>query len=418
MGWESSSIYTKNRRLILFLMKKVPFSPPDITESEVNLVSDALRSGWITTGPKTKEFERKIAEYCHTDYAVCLNSATACMESILRVLGVGSGDEVITCAYTYTATASVTCHVGAKVVMVDTAPGSFEMDYDKLAEAITPNTKVVIPVDLGGVMCDYDRIYAAVESKRHLFNPANEIQKVFGRVIVLADAAHAFGAQWHGKMCGEVADFTSFSFHAVKNLTTAEGGALTWRTFPNVDNEALYRQFQLLSLHGQNKDALAKTRLGAWEYDIIAPYYKCNMTDIMAAIGLVQFERYEGMLARRQEIIRRYNEALKPYHTQTLNHLDGDHVSSGHLYLVRLLDKSMEQRNDIIIKMAERGIACNVHYKPLPMMTAYKALGFDIADYPNAYNQYHNEITLPLHTCLTDEDVEYVITNFVDIISK
>ena len=399
-------------------MKKVPFSPPDITESEVNLVSEALRSGWSTTGPKTKEFERKSAEYCHTDKAVCLNSATACMESILRVLGVGPGDEVITCAYTYTATASVTCHVGAKVVMVDTAPGSFEMDYDKLVEAITPNTKVVIPVDLGGVMCDYDRIYAAVESKRHLFNPVNEIQKAFGRVIVLADAAHAFGAQWHGKMCGEVADFTSFSFHAVKNLTTAEGGALTWRTISEVDNEVLYRQFQLLSLHGQNKDALAKTRLGAWEYDIVAPYYKCNMTDIMAAIGLAQFERYGGMLARRQEIIRRYNEALKPYHTQTLNHLDGDHVSSGHLYLVRLLEKSLGQRNDIIIKMAERGIACNVHYKPLPMMTAYKALGFDIADYPNAYNQYHNEITLPLHTRLSDEDIEYVISNFIDIISQ
>lgn len=399
-------------------MKKVPFSPPDITESEVNLVSEALRSGWITTGPKTKEFERKIAEYCHTDKAVCLNSATACMESILRVLGVGYGDEVITCAYTYTATASVTCHVGAKVVMVDTAPGSFEMDYDKLAEAITPNTKVVIPVDLGGVMCDYNRIYATVESKRHLFNPANEIQKAFGRVIVLADAAHAFGAQWHGKMCGEVADFTSFSFHAVKNLTTAEGGALTWCTIPDVDSEVLYRQFQLLSLHGQNKDALAKTQLGSWEYDIIAPYYKCNMTDIMAAIGLAQLERYEGMLARRQEIIHRYNEALKPYHTQTLDHLADDHVSSGHLYLVRLLDKSLEQRNEIIIKMAERGIACNVHYKPLPMMTAYKALGFDIVDYPNAYNQYHNEITLPLHTSLTDEDVEYVISNFVDIITQ
>ena len=399
-------------------MKKVPFSPPDITESEVNLVSEALRSGWITTGPKTKEFERKIAEYCHTDKAVCLNSATACMESILRVLGVGYGDEVITCAYTYTATASVTCHVGAKVVMVDTAPGSFEMDYDKLAEAITPNTKVVIPVDLGGVMCDYNRIYATVESKRHLFNPANEIQKAFGRVIVLADAAHAFGAQWHGKMCGEVADFTSFSFHAVKNLTTAEGGALTWCTIPDVDSEVLYRQFQLLSLHGQNKDALAKTQLGSWEYDIIAPYYKCNMTDIMAAIGLAQLERYEGMLARRQEIIHRYNEALKPYHTQTLDHLADDHVSSGHLYLVRLLDKSLEQRNEIIIKMAERGIACNVHYKPLPMMTAYKALGFDIVDYPNAYNQYHNEITLPLHTSLTNEDVEYVISNFVDIITQ
>ena len=398
--------------------RNIPFSPPDMSENEVALVAEALRSGWITTGPKTKEFERKIAEYCHTEKAVCLNSATACMESILRALGVGPGDEVITSAYTYTATASVTCHVGAKVVMVDTAPNSFEMDYDKLADAITPATKVIIPVDLGGVMCDYDRIFAAVESKKDMFVPNNEIQKAIGRVIVLADAAHAFGAQWHGKMAGEVADFTSFSFHAVKNLTTAEGGALTWRNIPGIDNEKLYKEFQLLSLHGQNKDALAKTQLGAWEYDIVSPAYKCNMTDIMAAIGLAQFERYQGMLARRQEIIARYNKALKPFNVQTLNHLDGNHVSSGHLYLVRLLDRSLEERNEIIIKMAERGIACNVHYKPLPMMTAYKALGFDIANYPNAYNQYHNEITLPLHTRLTDEDVDYVISNFIDIISK
>lgn len=389
-----------------------------MSEVEVALVTEALRSGWITTGPKTKEFERTIAEYCHTEKAVCLNSATACMESILRALGVGPGDEVITSAYTYTATASVTCHVGAKVVMVDTAPNSFEMDYDKLADAITPATKVVIPVDLGGVMCDYDRIFAAVESKRDLFTPNNEIQKAIGRVIVLADAAHAFGAQWHGKMCGEVADFTSFSFHAVKNLTTAEGGALTWKNIPGIDNEWLYKQFQLLSLHGQNKDALAKTQLGAWEYDIVSPAYKCNMTDIMAAIGLAQFSRYQGMLDRRQDIIKRYNEALKPFNTQILNHLDKNHVSSGHLYLVRLLDRTLEERNEIIIKMAERGIACNVHYKPLPMMTAYKSLGFDIADYPNAYKQYHNEITLPLHTRLSDEDVEYVIANFVDIISQ
>lgn len=398
--------------------RNIPFSPPDMSENEVALVAEALRSGWITTGPKTKEFERKIAEYCHTEKAVCLNSATACMESILRALGVGPGDEVITSAYTYTATASVTCHVGAKVVMVDTTPNSFEMDYDKLVDAITPATKVIIPVDLGGVMCDYDRIFAAVESKKDMFVPNNEIQKAIGRVIVLADAAHAFGAQWHGKMAGEVADFTSFSFHAVKNLTTAEGGALTWRNIPGIDNEKLYKEFQLLSLHGQNKDALAKTQLGAWEYDIVSPAYKCNMTDIMAAIGLAQFERYQGMLARRQEIIARYNEALKPFNVQTLNHLDGNHVSSGHLYLVRLLDRTLEERNEIIIKMAERGIACNVHYKPLPMMTAYKALGFDIANYPNAYNQYHNEITLPLHTRLTDEDVDYVISNFVDIISK
>ena len=399
-------------------MKKVPFSPPDITESEVNLVSEALRSGWITTGPKTKEFERLIAMCCQTEQAVCLNSATACMELILRVLGVGQGDEVITPAYTYTATASVTCHVGAKVVMVDTAPDSFEMDYDKLADAITERTKVILPVDLAGVVCDYDKIFAAVESKKHLFSPANDIQKAYGRVIVLADAAHAFGAKWHGKMCGEIADFTSFSFHAVKNLTTAEGGALTWRNHDGVDNESLYKQFQLLSLHGQNKDALAKTRLGAWEYDIVAPYYKCNMTDVMAGIGLAQLKRYPEMLYRRRQIIERYNEGLKGRDVQVLDHFGDDHSSSGHLYLVRLLGEDVEYRNAVIERMAERGIACNVHYKPLPMMTAYKNLGFDIVDYPNAYNQYHNEITLPLHTSLTDEDVEYVISNFVDIISK
>ena len=399
-------------------MKKVPFSPPDITESEVNLVSEALRSGWITTGPKTKEFERLIAMCCQTEQAVCLNSATACMELILRVLGVGQGDEVITPAYTYTATASVTCHVGAKVVMVDTAPDSFEMDYDKLADAITEKTKVVLPVDLAGVVCDYDKIFAAVESKKHLFSPANDIQKAYGRVIVLADAAHAFGAKWHGKMCGEIADFTSFSFHAVKNLTTAEGGALTWRNHDGVDNESLYKQFQLLSLHGQNKDALAKTRLGAWEYDIVAPYYKCNMTDVMAGIGLAQLKRYPEMLYRRRQIIERYNEGLKGRNVQVLDHFGDDHSSSGHLYLVRLLGEDVEYRNAVIERMAERGIACNVHYKPLPMMTAYKNLGFDIVDYPNAYNQYHNEITLPLHTSLTNEDVEYVISNFVDIITQ
>ncbi len=399
-------------------IKKIPFSPPDITESEVYLVSEALRSGWITTGPKTKEFERLIAMCCQTDQAVCLNSATACMELILRVLGVGQGDEVITPAYTYTATASVTCHVGAKVVMVDTAPDSFEMDYDKLADAITEKTKVVLPVDLAGVVCDYDKIFAAVESKKHLFSPVNDIQKAYGRVIVLADAAHAFGAKWHGKMCGEIADFTSFSFHAVKNLTTAEGGALTWRNHDGVDNESLYKQFQLLSLHGQNKDALAKTRLGAWEYDIVAPYYKCNMTDVMAGIGLAQLKRYPEMLYRRRQIIERYNEGLKGCDVQVLDHFGDDHSSSGHLYLVRLLGEDVEYRNAVIERMAERGIACNVHYKPLPMMTAYKNLGFDIVDYPNAYNQYHNEITLPLHTSLTNEDVEYVISNFVDIITQ
>ena len=399
-------------------IKKIPFSPPDITESEVYLVSEALRSGWITTGPKTKEFERLIAMCCQTDQAVCLNSATACMELILRVLGVGPGDEVITSAYTYTATASVTCHVGAKVVMVDTAPDSFEMDYDKLADAITEKTKVVLPVDLAGVVCDYDKIFAAVESKKHLFSPVNDIQKAYGRVIVLADAAHAFGAKWHGKMCGEIADFTSFSFHAVKNLTTAEGGALTWRNHDGVDNESLYKQFQLLSLHGQNKDALAKTRLGAWEYDIVAPYYKCNMTDVMAGIGLAQLKRYPEMLYRRRQIIERYNEGLRGCDVQVLDHFGDDHSSSGHLYLVRLLGEDVEYRNVVIERMAECGIACNVHYKPLPMMTAYKNLGFDIVDYPNAYNQYHNEITLPLHTSLTDEDVEYVISNFVDIITQ
>ena len=399
-------------------MKKIPFSPPDMSEAEINEVAEALRSGWITTGPKTKEFERLIAMCCQTEQAVCLNSATACMELILRVLGVGPGDEVITSAYTYTATASVTCHVGAKVVMVDTAPDSFEMDYDKLADAITERTKVVLPVDLAGVVCDYDKIFAAVESKKHLFSPANDIQKAYGRVIVLADAAHAFGAKWHGKMCGEIADFTSFSFHAVKNLTTAEGGALTWRNHDGVDNESLYKQFQLLSLHGQNKDALAKTRLGAWEYDIVAPYYKCNMTDVMAGIGLAQLKRYPEMLYRRRQIIERYNEGLKGCDVQVLDHFGDDHSSSGHLYLVRLLGEDVEYRNAVIERMAECGIACNVHYKPLPMMTAYKNLGFDIVDYPNAYNQYHNEITLPLHTSLTDEDVEYVISNFVDIISQ
>ena len=404
--------------VLLYFMKKIPFSPPDMSEAEINEVAEALRSGWITTGPKTKEFERLIAMCCQTDQAVCLNSATACMELILRVLDVGPGDEVITSAYTYTATASVTCHVGAKVVMVDTAPDSFEMDYDKLADAITEKTKVVLPVDLAGVVCDYDKIFAAVESKKHLFSPANDIQKAYGRVIVLADAAHAFGAKWHGKMCGEIADFTSFSFHAVKNLTTAEGGALTWRNHDGVDNESLYKQFQLLSLHGQNKDALAKTRLGAWEYDIVAPYYKCNMTDVMAGIGLAQLKRYPEMLYRRRQIIERYNEGLKGRNVQVLDHFGDDHSSSGHLYLVRLLGEDVEYRNAVIERMAERGIACNVHYKPLPMMTAYKNLGFDIVDYPNAYNQYHNEITLPLHTSLTNEDVEYVISNFVDIITQ
>lgn len=399
-------------------MKHISFSPPDMTEAEIAEVAEALRSGWITTGPRTKEFENLISLCCQTEKSVCLNSATACMELILRVLGVGPGDEVITSAYTYTATASVTCHVGAKVVLVDTAPGSFEMDYEKLADAITERTKVVVPVDLGGIVCDYDRIFAAVEHKKHLFRPANDLQQAFGRVVVLSDAAHAFGAQWHGRMCGEIADFTSFSFHAVKNLTTAEGGALTWRPIPGVDNEWLYKQFQLLSLHGQSKDALAKTQLGAWEYDIVAPNFKCNMTDIMAGIGLAQLKRYPEMLRRRRELIGRYDEALKDCPVQVLGHYGADHSSSGHLYIVRLLGRDVAERNDVIVRMAERGIACNVHYKPLPMMTAYKALGFDIAGYPNAYDQYRNEVTLPLHTRLTDEDAEYVISNFVDVISK
>ncbi|MDC2223413.1 DegT/DnrJ/EryC1/StrS family aminotransferase [Bacteroides thetaiotaomicron] len=407
--------------------RNIPFSPPDMTEAEIQEVSEALRSGWITTGPRVKEFERLIAMGCGTTRedaggnalhtAVCLNSATACMEMALRVLGVGLGDEVIVPAYTYTATASVVCHVGAKLVMIDTAPDSFEMDYDRLADVINERTKVIIPVDLGGVVCDYDKVFSAVEEKRSLFRPANEMQQAFGRIIVMADAAHAFGAKRHGRMCGGIADFTSFSFHAVKNLTTAEGGALTWRKIPGIDDEWLYKQFQLLSLHGQNKDALAKTKLGAWEYDIVAPYYKCNMTDIMAGIGMAQLKRYSELLYRRRQIITRYNEVLKDFPVQVLNHYGDEHSSSGHLYLVRLLGKDVEYRNAVIGRMAERGIACNVHYKPLPMMTAYKALGFDIGRYPNAYNQYRNEITLPLHTRLSDEDVEYVITNFTDILS-
>lgn len=398
-------------------MRKISFSPPDMTEAEAAMVVEVLSSGWITTGPKTKEFENLISMCCNTQKSVCLNSATACMEMALRVLGVGPGDEVIVPAYTYTATASAVCHVGAKPVMVDTAPDSYEMDYDKVAEAITEKTKVVIPIDLGGVICDYDKVFKAVESNKGLFRPSNEIQKVFERVIVLADAAHAFGAKWHGKMCGEIADFTSFSFHAVKNLTTAEGGALTWKSYEGLDDEAVYKQLQLLSLHGQSKDALAKTQLGAWEYDIVAPYYKCNMTDIMAGIGLAQLKRYPELLHRRRMIIGQYDDALQGYGVQTLNHYGAEHSSSGHLYLVRLSGKDVDYRNEVIVKMAERGIACNVHYKPLPMMTAYKSIGFDIKNFPNAYNQYRNEVTLPLHTHLSDDDVRYVMDNFTDIIS-
>ncbi|MDO5526126.1 MAG: DegT/DnrJ/EryC1/StrS family aminotransferase [Prevotella sp.] len=394
---------------------KIPFSPPDVTMEEADEVRNALLSGWITTGPRTKELERQIASFCNTDRAVCLNSATACLESILRILGIGPGDEVITSAYTYTASASVVCHVGAKLVIVDTQKDSYEMDYGKLNDAINEKTKAIIPVDLGGVPCDYDRIFEIVECKKHLFQPNNNIQKCIGRVAVVADAAHAFGAKWHGEMVGSIADFTSFSFHAVKNFTTAEGGALTWKPINGVDNETLYKEFQLLSLHGQSKDALAKTQLGAWEYDIIYPGYKCNMTDIMAAIGLVQMRRYPSLLERRRKLIEKYDQALKPYNVQLLDHFNGEHESSGHLYLVRLLGKDDKFRNNVITEMAKHDIACNVHFKPLPMMTAYKALGFNIADYPNAYNQFHNEITLPLHTKLTDEQVEYLLNNFIDI---
>ena len=398
--------------------RNIPFSPPDITEDEITRVADALRSGWITTGPRTKELERKIATLCHTSRAVCMNSATACMESILRLLAVGPGDEVITTAYTYTATASVVVHVGATLKLIDTKPGSFEMDYDKMEEAITERTKVVIPVDLGGVVCDYTRIFQAVENKRGLFKASNDIQKAIGRVIVLCDAAHALGAMRNGRMAGEIADFTSFSFHAVKNFTTAEGGALTWRDIEGIDNDIIYKQFMLLSLHGQSKDAFAKTQLGAWEYDIVAPMYKCNMTDIMAAIGLAQYDRYPGLLQRRREIIRKYDNAFSSLNVQTLCHYSETSASSGHLYIVRLLNHDSGYRNHIITRMAEEGIACNVHYKPLPLHTAYKNLGFDIEDYPNAYAMYHNAMTLPLHTRLSDEDVDYIIERFTDILQN
>ncbi len=399
-------------------MRKITFSPPDITEAEIQLVAETMRSGWITTGPKVQELERKIAAFVHTPKAVCMSSATSCMEMILRTLGVGEGDEVITSAYTYTASASCAAHVGAKVVFVDTQKDCVEMDYDQLANAITERTKVIIPVDLGGIVCDYDRVFSIVESKRSLFRPANDLQKAYGRIIVMADGAHAFGASRHGKMCGEIADFTAFSFHAVKNFTTAEGGAATWRSHEGIDDEALYKNLQLLTLHGQNKSALAKTRLGNWEYDIIAPYYKCNMTDIMAAIGLAQFERYPSLLERRKAIIERYNAGLRNCHVAVLPHFGEDHRSSGHLYIVRLLNLDVAKRNQVITEMAERGIACNVHYKPLPMMTAYKAMGYDIKDFPNAYNLYRNAMTLPLHTLLSDEDVDYVLDNLVDILHK
>lgn len=418
--------------------RNIPFSPPDMTEAEVKEVREAILSGWITTGPRTKKLESQISEYVHTDKAVCLNSATAAMEMVLHLLGVGPGDEVIVPAYTYTATASVVQHVGAKIVFVDSQKDCVEMDYDQLEKAITEKTKVIAPVDLAGVVADYDKVYEIVERKKALFHPSNALQAKIGRIIVSADCAHSFGANRKGKMAGEIADFSSFSFHAVKNFTTAEGGAMTWKlpfgnevvptnvdympTVPKKEgetwNELLYRISQLFSLHGQNKDALAKTKLGAWEYDIIGPWYKCNMTDIMAALGLVQMERYPKLLERRYEIVAKYNEALKDCNVAVLNHKDADHCSSHHLYLVRLLGKTREETNRVIEQMAERGIATNVHYKPLPMMTAYKALGFDIANYPNAYHLFENEITLPLHTCLTDEDVDYVINNFADIVKK
>ena len=396
----------------------IPFSPPDISELEVQEVAEALRSGWITTGPRTKQLEKNIAEYVGTERCVCLNSQTACAELALRVLGVGPGDEVIVPAYTYTASASVVCHVGAKLVLIDSQKDRLEMDYDAVAAAINENTKAIIPVDLAGIPCDYEKLFAIVESKKALFRPATDIQKALGRVAIMADTAHAFGAKLGDTMLGAVADFSSFSFHAVKNLTTAEGGALTWRTIPGIDNETIYKKLQLLSLHGQSKDALAKTQLGAWEYDIVGTWYKCNMTDVTAAIGLKQLERYPGMLERRKEIIERFDAAFKPLGVQVLNHYTDAHTSSGHLYLTWIPGITAQQRNDIIIKMAEAGIACNVHYKPLPMHTAYKNLGYDIADFPNAYNRFVNEITLPLHTNLTDEQVAYIIDNYTAIVKE
>ena len=396
----------------------IKFSPPDISELEIEEVAAALKSGWITTGPRTKELEKQVAAYCGVNRAVCLNSQTACAEMALRVLGIGAGDEVITSAYTYTASASVIDHVGAKIVLVDTQKDSLEMDYAQLEKAITEKTKAIIPVDLAGIPCDYDRIFDIVQSKKKLFKPANAIQNAIGRVVVLADTAHAFGAEWHGKKAGSIADFSAFSFHAVKNFTTAEGGALTWKTIKGIDDEEIYHQLQLLSLHGQSKDALAKTKLGAWEYDIVGTWYKCNMTDVSAAMGLAQMQRYPEMLAQRKEIIQKYDAAFKPLGIGVLQHYTKQHSSSGHLYITRVPNVSLEQRNEIIIKMAERGIACNVHYKPLPMHTAYKKLGFDIKDYPNAYANFANEITLPLHTCLTDEEVDYIIENYSEIVKE
>ncbi|MDD5954948.1 MAG: DegT/DnrJ/EryC1/StrS aminotransferase family protein [Firmicutes bacterium] len=395
---------------------KIPFSPPDITELEIQEVAEALRSGWITTGPRTKELERQVAALCGVNRAVCLNSQTACAEMALRLLGIGPGDEVITTAYTYTATASVICHVGATPVLVDIQKDSLEMDYDRVAALITPKTKAIIPVDLAGIPCDYERILGIIQEKRELFVPVGAIQTAMGRVAVLADTAHAFGASRQGRPVGSIADFSAFSFHAVKNFTTAEGGALTWRTIEGIDDEEIYHQLQLLSLHGQSKDALAKSKLGAWEYDILGPWYKCNMTDVAAAMGLAQMKRYGQMLKRRQELIERYDAALQPLGVQTLSHYTADYRSSGHLYLTRIPGITAQRRNEIIIKMAEMGVSCNVHYKPLPMLTAYRNMGFYIADFPNAYDFFANEITLPLHTNLTDEQVDYVIACLTEVL--
>lgn len=399
-------------------LKKIPFSPPDITEEEINEVVDTLKSGWITTGPKTKSFENKISLYCNTSKAVALNSATAAMEMTLRLLGIGPGDEVITCAYTYSASASVITHVGAKIVLVDSAKNSFHIDYDGIASAITEKTKAIIPVDIAGVMCDYGRIIKIVEEKRNLFKPKNELQNSIGRIAIIADAAHSIGATYKGKKSGEVADFTSFSFHAVKNLTTAEGGMVTWRDIEGVDNDDIYKQFMLLSLHGQSKDALAKSQLGSWEYDIVAPNYKCNMTDIMASLGLAQFKRYPDILLRRKAIIEKYDALLSNYSLQPLNHFTEDYQSCGHLYLVNIIGKDEAFRNAVIIKLAEKGVSSNVHYKPLPMHSAYKNLGFIMEDYPNAFEMYRNEITLPLHTLLSDDDIEYVVSKLIESINE
>jgi len=400
-------------------MKKInniPFSPPDIGDDEINEVVDTLKGTWITTGPKTKKFEEEISKLCGTKKTVCLNSATAALELTLRVLGISDGDEVIVPAYTYTASASPVYHVGAKIVLCDVAKDSFEMDYDKLENLINENTKAIIPVDIAGIICDYDKVFEIVNKKKNLFKPNNELQEKYGRVLVVSDCAHGIGAIKNNIHSGNIADFTTFSFHAVKNLTTAEGGAVTWKNYDFLDNEEIYKEFQLLSLHGQNKDALHKNGLGNWEYDIIGLYYKCNMTDIMASIGLAQLRRYDSLMKKRHQIIEKYNDAFKDLPVKLLNHKDDNHISSGHLYLVRINNINEEIRNKIIIKMAEYGVSTNVHYKPLPMMTGYKKIGFDIKDYPNAYHQYENEVTLPLYSKLTIDEVDYVIETFKKVL--